>query len=54
MKYLLVLLTLIFVICKIFGLLQWSWWLVFLPAIILFLFYAIVFVMALIVAIKDE
>lgn len=54
MQYLLVLLTLVFVVCKIVGLIAWSWWLVFLPAIILFLFYAIVFVMALIVAIKDE
>lgn len=28
------LLTLIFVVAKLFGVISWSWWLVFLPAII--------------------
>lgn len=27
-------LTIIFVICKLFGVITWSWWLVFLPEII--------------------
>lgn len=29
-------LTLIFVVAKLFGVITWSWWLVFLPAIISF------------------
>ena len=27
-------LTVIFVVCKLFGVIDWSWWLVFLPEIV--------------------
>ena len=33
MKWLAILLTLIFVIAKIMGFIAWSWWLVFAPAL---------------------
>ena len=39
---LLEILTIIFVILKLTGFIAWSWWLVFLPAIIAFTLYAIV------------
>ena len=34
-------LTIIFVVCKILGLISWNWFFVFLPEIIAFVFYAI-------------
>lgn len=37
-------LTIIFVICKLVGLINWSWWLVLLPEIIAAVFYLIIFV----------
>ena len=36
-------LTIIFVICKLVGLINWSWWLVLLPEIIAVVFYLIIF-----------
>ncbi|MBZ5212950.1 MULTISPECIES: hypothetical protein [Bacillus] len=35
------LLTLIFILLKVFGQIDWSWWLVFLPVIVSFSFYII-------------
>lgn len=35
-------LTIIFVLLKVFGVISWSWWLVFLPEIIAVVFYIIV------------
>lgn len=34
-------LTIIFVLLKVFGVISWSWWLVFLPEIIAVVFYII-------------
>lgn len=34
-------LTIIFVLLKIFDLVQWSWWIVFLPEIIAFVIYIV-------------
>ena len=36
-------LTIIFVVCKLFGVITWSWWLVFLPEIIAVVFYIFIF-----------
>lgn len=36
-------LTIIFVVCKLFGVITWSWWLVFLPEIIAMVFYIFIF-----------
>lgn len=38
-------LTIIFVVCKIFGVISWSWWLVLLPEIIAFILYIFIFCM---------
>lgn len=35
-------LTIIFVLLKVFGVISWSWWLVFLPEIIAAVFYIVV------------
>lgn len=37
-------LTIIFVLLKVFGVISWSWWLVFLPEIIAAVFYIIVII----------
>lgn len=37
-------LTIIFVLCKLFGVVTWSWWLVFLPEIIAVALYIIIWV----------
>lgn len=37
-------LTIIFILLKVFGVISWSWWLVFLPEIIAVCFYIIVFI----------
>lgn len=34
-------LTIIFVVCKLLGIITWSWWIVLLPEIIAVTFYAI-------------
>lgn len=39
-------LTLLFIILKAFGIITWSWWLVLLPEIIAFAFYAILVILA--------
>lgn len=48
MKWLLVILTVIFVIAKLLNIITWSWWLVFTPAIILNIFYIILLILAII------
>lgn len=40
------LLTLIFVIAKIFGYIDWSWWLVFTPTIVGFVLFFIIIILA--------
>ena len=40
-------LTIIFVLLKVFGVIAWSWWLVFLPEIIAGVFYVVLFLVAL-------
>lgn len=37
-------LTIIFVLLKVFGVISWSWWLVFLPEIIAAVIYLIAFI----------
>lgn len=37
-------LTIIFVVCKLIGIISWSWWLVLLPEIIAVAFYIIAFI----------
>ena len=36
-------LTVIFVVCKLIGVISWSWWLVLLPEIIAVIFYIVSF-----------
>ena len=49
------LLTIIFVICKLFGVITWSWWLVFLPVIIVIVLYIALLVCCIVrAAIKDK
>lgn len=38
-------LTLIFIVLKLFGIIAWSWWLVVLPEIIAFIIYTIVIIL---------
>lgn len=35
-------LTIIFVLCKLFGVITWSWWICFLPSIIVLVFAIII------------
>ena len=37
-------LTVVFVVLKLVGTIDWSWWLVFLPEIIAFVFYLAIFI----------
>lgn len=48
MKWLLVILTVIFVIAKLLNIITWSWWLVFTPTIILVVIYLIVLILSII------
>lgn len=48
MRWLLVILTVIFVIAKLLNIITWSWWLVFTPAIVLIIFYIILLILAII------
>lgn len=41
-------LTIIFVLLKVFGVVSWAWWVVFLPEIIAVVIYLIVFICGLI------
>ncbi len=47
-------LTLIFIALKLFGVIAWSWWLVFLPMIIGVAIYLIIFGVVLIAGIRSE
>jgi len=47
--FLVTVLTLVFVIGKVFGYLNWSWWLVFLPLILLGVFILLILMFVLIV-----
>ena len=42
MKFLAIVLTIIFAIARIMGLIAWSWWLVLSPALIYFVFVSLV------------
>lgn len=54
MQWLAIILTALFVAAKLTGLITWSWWLVFLPAIILAGISVLLFVVALVVAIMQS
>lgn len=54
MKWLMIILTAMFVAAKLAGVVNWSWWLVFLPAIILAGIWVLFFVVALVVAIMQS
>lgn len=43
-------LTIIFVLCKLFGVVTWSWWLVFLPELIAVALYIIIWVCCIVLA----
>lgn len=48
MKWLLVRLTITFVIAKLLNIITWSWWIVFTPTIILVVMYIILLIIAII------
>lgn len=54
MQWLAIILTILFTAAKLVGLISWSWWLVFLPAIILAGIWVLFFVVALVVAIMQN
>ena len=41
-------LTIVFIVLKLIGIISWSWWLVLLPEIIAILFYIVIFIVSLI------
>ena len=45
-------LTIIFVLCKLLGIITWSWWLVFLPEIIAVAIYIFIWVFSIVSVIK--
>lgn len=47
-------LTIIFVVCKLFGVINWSWWLVFLPEIIAVVLYIVIWIFCIISGIKAK
>lgn len=53
MSWLAVLLTVIFVVAKLLGIIEWCWWLVFTPAIIYGVIALIIIVITFIAAFKD-
>lgn len=54
MQWLAIILTALFAAAKLVGLIAWSWWLVFLPAIILAGIWVLCFVVVLVVAIMQS
>ena len=50
MKFLAIVLTIIFAIARIMGLIAWSWWLVLSPALIYFAVWLLVLLIATIIA----
>ena len=51
MQWLAIILTALFVVAKLVGLITWSWWLVSLPAIILAGFWLLFFIVAFMIAV---
>jgi hypothetical protein len=51
MQWLAIILTALFVAAKLVGLIAWSWWLVFLPAIILVGIWLLFFIVAFMIAV---
>ncbi len=47
-------LTIIFVLCKLLGIITWSWWLVFLPEIVAVVIYVFTFICCIIGSIKTK
>ena len=45
-------LTIIFIVLKLLGVISWSWWLVLLPEILAFVVYAIMVISAVVVNVK--
>mgnify|MGYP006887198455 CR=1 FL=1 len=45
-------LTIIFIVLKLLGVISWSWWLVLLPEILAFVVYAIMVISAVVVSVK--
>ena len=43
-------LTIIFVVAKLFGLIAWSWWLVFSPILVVVAFWILVFIVAMLIS----
>lgn len=54
MQWLAIILTTLFAAAKLVGLISWSWWLVFLPVIILAGIWVLFFVVALVVVIMQN
>lgn len=54
MQWLAIILTALFTAAKLVGVISWSWWLVFLPAIILAGISVLIFVVALVVVIMQN
>ncbi|NRN90936.1 hypothetical protein [Lactobacillus helveticus] len=53
MSWLAVLLTVIFMVAKLLGIIAWSWWLVFTPAIIYGVIVLVILIITFIAAFKD-
>lgn len=47
-------LTVIFVICKLLGVISWSWWLVLLPEFIALGFYLIIFIAQAVIIFSED
>ena len=45
-------LTIVFIVLKLLGVISWSWWLVLLPEILAFVVYAIMVISAVVVNVK--
>lgn len=53
MSWLAVLLTVIFVVAKLLGIIEWCWWLVFTPVIIYGVIVLVILIITFIAAFKD-
>ena len=54
MQWLAIILTALFVAAKLVGLVAWSWWLVFLPALIYLGIWLLFFIVAVVVAMIED
>lgn len=54
MQWLAIILTALFVAAKLVGLVSWSWWLVFLPALIYLGIWLLFFIVAFVVAMMED